>query len=176
MNHYMIDLETLDTTPSAVILSIGVAEFDPYKNKIGKTFYRTIGTKFVQPGRTISIDTVAWWMEQSDAAREAITNPTNVVSLGSALSALTEFLGPDIDNTVVWGNGATFDISILEHAYDYRAPWKFWNVRDMRTVKEIHENIMPYLPTVPFVGEPHNAKDDAIHQAKVVNALIKEIA
>ena len=39
MNHIMLDLETLDTSPSAVVLSSGAVAFDPYTNALGDRFY-----------------------------------------------------------------------------------------------------------------------------------------
>ncbi len=56
------------------------------------------------------------------------------------LQQLSDFLPKDVK---VWGNGANFDIGILEHAYDQyqiEIPWEFWNVRDCRTIKDMYES------------------------------------
>ena len=37
--HAMIDIETLATTPEAVILSVGGVKFDPYTNEEPHTFF-----------------------------------------------------------------------------------------------------------------------------------------
>ncbi len=39
MKHIMLDLETLDTTSSAVVISIGAVAFDPETNALGDKFY-----------------------------------------------------------------------------------------------------------------------------------------
>lgn len=40
MEHIMIDLETLDTSPSAAIISIGAVKFDPAtQTPLGDKFY-----------------------------------------------------------------------------------------------------------------------------------------
>jgi len=73
----------------------------------------------------------------------------------------------------VWGNGATFDISILEAAYRQRGipiPWAFWNIRDVRTIAAL---AWPHVKKdhTEFVGVPHRALDDAKHQARYVSAM-----
>ena len=77
------------------------------------------------------------------------------------------FIGDDVK---VWGNGSVFDISILDKWFDMlgmNAPWKFWNVRDVRTVVDIM-NINP--KEFSFDGIKHNAIDDAIHQVKYMTS------
>ena len=42
--------------------------------------------------------------------------------------------------THIWGHGSHFDIPILENAYkacNLIPPWKFWQVRDTRTLYEV---------------------------------------
>lgn len=57
----MIDLETLDTAPTAVVLSIGAVVFDPYTGARGPSFYKEL-TNFLEQqtgvGRTISPGTI----------------------------------------------------------------------------------------------------------------------
>ena len=69
----MIDLETLDTSPTAVVLSLGAVAFDPYTHAHGATFYVEF-TNFLEQqtgvGRTISPSTMLWWMQQNATARE----------------------------------------------------------------------------------------------------------
>ena len=37
MNHIMVDIETLDTVQSAVVLSISAVVFDPHSKALGET-------------------------------------------------------------------------------------------------------------------------------------------
>lgn len=172
MGDISIDLETLDVVPTAHILAIGAAKFDIETGEIIDKFYRVMPMT-PQLGRSISPDTVGWWMKQSEEARNAITNGVWIDLLVS-LNSLRTFVGSDNN---VWGNGATFDISILENAYSFDIPWNFYQVRDMRTIVALAEEISNAFDkhTVPFEGEKHNAIADAIHQAKVISASYKAL-
>jgi hypothetical protein len=77
----------------------------------------------------------------------------------------------------VWGNGATFDISILEDAYrqlDLEIPWKFWNVRDCRTVKDMYESARGGYEKKSG-GTLHHALDDAKFQAQYICDMWKSL-
>ena len=167
----MIDLETLGTTPDSAILAIGVVIFCPLTGKQGKEFYETINFEDANH-RKIDASTVKWWMEQDDAARKSLTNPSKKpISLNEALLKLKEFLPTGVK---VWGNGATFDISMLEHAYNYAPPWKFWNIRDVRTVVDLASDVVN-IKKITFDGIKHGALYDAKHQAKYVSTIFQKL-
>lgn len=66
----MIDIETLGTKPGAAILSIGAVMFSA--TGLGETFYTPVSLKSCTDiGLTVDPDTVAWWMQQSEEARQA---------------------------------------------------------------------------------------------------------
>lgn len=171
MKNVMIDLETLGTDTNSVILSIGAVKFDPDTNELGEGFIQAVSIESNQAaGRTISADTLLWWMKQSDEARvAAFLRKTN--SLYVALEALSDFLGND---ALVWGNGADFDISMLADAYksfEWQTPWKFWNVRCYRTMKNI-----PGVPSMTKrIGTHHNALDDAVSQAEHLMQIMQHL-
>lgn len=165
MDCVMIDLETLGTRPDAVFVSIGACCFDPHANAIGPIFYRRIDWTDAMSARTVDAATLKWWMQQDDAAR------LEIVKDGDPLqTVLSDFAAWLPDNSKVWGNGAIFDISILQHAYDYKPPWKYSNVRDVRTVVELASG---RVSKDEFVREGvfHNALDDAVFQAKMVMGM-----
>lgn len=167
MRHYSIDLETLGTAYNSYILSIGVAEFDLSSGEItGKFKENTVcDTK----NFNFSIDTIMWWWMQSQEARESIAKQNKKHMLINALTRLYDFIKP---NSFVWGNGATFDISILEYAYgvyDIDPPWKFWNVRDLRTLVWAGEKNGFDKNKILFEGTKHDCLHDAIHQAKIIH-------
>jgi len=174
-NHVMIDLETMGTIPGSCIVSIGAVLFDPRYGIITKeTFYAELDYADQQDdGLIIDESTLAWWEDQSPRAREALLG---LDDLKDSLKDLSKWLPKDAK---VWGNGATFDISILEHCYRlYKLPipWKFWNVRDCRTVKEMFESTRGGLGTAMGSGRDknniaHNALHDAIHQAQYINKM-----
>lgn len=79
----MIDIETLDTRPSAVVLSIGVVLFNrrnadvPFKElnlKFGKREFRD---EQIMMGRTISKDTAQWWRGQDPEAKSCLSRRTS---------------------------------------------------------------------------------------------------
>lgn len=173
MSDVMIDIETLDTRASAVILSIGAVKFDPNKQGvILEGFHEHIDIdSCLKAGRTVSGSTVLWWLEQENDARNRIVD-ANRISLHDALAKLSTFIGP---NDRVWGNGAAFDNAVLTAAYDavgLPAPWKFWNDRCYRTMKSLYSNV----PQPAFAGVAHDALDDAVKQALHLQDIFAEIA
>ena len=140
MNHISIDLETLGTRYDAPIISIGAAYFDPTTGDIGATFYAEVDLPDALRHGTADASTIAWWMRQSDDARAVFSGRQDKETLAYVLCKLHNFVRAHCAAVRVWGNSATFDITILEHAFarcDLEAPWEFWNIRDMRTAVEI---------------------------------------
>ena len=164
LRHVMIDLETMGTTPNAAIVSIGAVIFDPRYNIVSKdTFYTELDWR--NQGRHFEPSTREWWSKQSVIAKQVLHRGT--ISLPDALEDLTFWLPDDVR---VWGNGPTFDISIPEDAFRQHKidiPWKHWNIRDMRTAKDMFESQRGGLP-MPKLNNNHNALQDAINQAQAV--------
>ncbi len=176
-DHFSIDLETLGTRYNAPVISIGVVQFDPDTGKLGATFYREIDIDSAIKAGKISGSTLAWWMQQSEKARR-VFGPDNKVSLATALDGLSTWLRGMAMAPKVWGNGASFDITILEHAYEngcvgLREAWHYTNVRDMRTLVEAAQLDKGDWPK--DVGTHHNALDDAKYQAMVISACRMKI-
>lgn len=170
MNHVMIDLETLGTTSRSAWISIGACRFDPDTGAIDttNTFYRNVDWDSALRNRNVTGDTLKWWMRQDPDAKDAVIHAGWPVE--AVLTALGEWLP---SGCIVWGNGSSFDISMLEdtyHQYGIAVPWKYFNVLDMRTVKRLGEHLVP-RDAIPFEGTKHNALSDAIHQAKYVSAM-----
>lgn len=174
MNDYSIDLETLGKRYDAPIVSIGVQQFDRNTGKLGQTFYRVVDlNSSVKAGR-VDGSTVAWWIEQNAKAKTVFAKDTPKVGLATALDELARWMRSMKGVPRVYGNGATFDISILEYAFDHGGvgltePWEFWNVRDMRTLVDAAGYDSAKETPVVRVGTHHNALDDAIYQANVIS-------
>lgn len=172
MNHIMLDLETLDTTSSAVVLSIGAVAFDPYTNALGDKFYVEMTEDIAAQqarGRTISGDTVRWWMQQDVQAKRVFSESIDGVDRVNTFKALSRFglfVAANGDRDVeMWGNGADFDNAILGSLFDsfgLRKPWSYSRNRCYRTMKNL--GIGPRRPQVRE-GVHHNALDDAVTQA-----------
>lgn len=160
----MLDLETLDTLPSAVILSIGACEFDLDGPIAGRQFYRVLSLpQQLSRGRTTSDDTLAWWREQSDEARAVFAAPTV-----APVVALQDFAAFVHGMDRLWSNGANFDgvlLTSLYHSFGMGVPWKFWQERCHRTLTDIYYSL--FGTGRPKKQVAHNALADARAQAEV---------
>ncbi|MEL2166133.1 exonuclease [Klebsiella pneumoniae] len=181
--HVMVDLETMGKKHNAPIVAIGTVVFDPATGSIGESFYKVVCLESsVNWGAVIDPSTVIWWLKQSSEARSAIVND-DAIPLQDALLQFREFVSDNVaggsKKAQVWGNGASFDNSILRSSYDCIAedyPWEYWNDRDVRTMVELGQAIsFDPKTTIPFEGSRHNALADAIHQARYVSAIWQRI-
>lgn len=163
----MIDLETLGTTPDAVVISLGAVFFDVKTGTLGPQFYQVLDvTDQMRAGREVSPDTLKWWMGQAEAAKkvfhEKAKAPREVMALFSQWAKANG--GSKMQ---VWGNGSTFDISILENLYRQLGepqPWAYYSVMDLRTFKRF----VGGNEKLAKAGVMHNALQDAINQANYV--------
>lgn len=172
----MVDIETLDTRPSAAIVSIGACRIDWDNGVVTDNFYQAIRVSSnYAVGRSVSHDTMRWWDKQSEQARKVLTDP-DAMDLDIALISFARYLGQfglrRAASTVrLWGNGSDFDNVIIADAYSslgLDAPWKFYNNRCFRTVKDLYSDVIQ--PPVRE-GVHHNALDDAVYQAKCLIQL-----
>lgn len=170
MKRIMVDLETMSTRSNAAIIAIGAVKFS--KNKgIYDSFYRNVDLQScIDLGLAVDGDTVMWWLRQNDKARGQFELHESTL-LSEALVAFAYWCnGGDKE---IWGNGAAFDNVILANAYsalNKPLPWKFWEDRCYRTVKNLFPNIKQKR-----TGTHHNAVDDAetqaIHLLKIENNM-----
>lgn len=174
----MIDNETMGTRPDAPIVAIGAVCFNLAMMQIGPQFYINVdlGSTMAQ-GAKPDASTFMWWLTQTDAARQAIaTGRKEPVS-----DALDKFSGWLNSNAVsvtdrkVWACGTDFDVVQLAEHY-HRAqkdvPWKFFNARDYRTVREL----WPDLKNQRERKGHHNAVADALYQTETLLAIRQHLA
>jgi len=137
----MIDIETIDVTPKAVVLSVASMMFNQKEGaSLTSTYYKKLE---LQPqfdiGRTISERTIMWWMEQDAEVRNEAFGiqrfPVDKVLKGLAKNCAGA--------RNIWANGPMFDIIILEDLArdfgvfsDLEEAWKFYQTRDLRTLKD----------------------------------------
>lgn len=168
MNNVMVDIETLDNKPTSTIVSIGAVKFGPNGYDECDTFYQVVDIQScIDVGLTVSADTVKWWMRQSDQARDVFQEVGG--HLASVLIGFSKWLPSDCK---LWGNGASFDNTILSNAYsvlNLSQPWKFWNDRCYRTIAAMHDRQRFQQ------GVHHNALDDAISQAQHLIQIAPEV-
>lgn len=169
----MIDIETLDNVPSAVILSIAAVEFDPDTGETGDSFHQKIDVDDqFRSSRSISQSTLFWWLEQSDKAQKSITKGVRY-SLYDCLDNFSGWLKGK-ENCFIWANSPSFDIIILEHAWEESFIGKLfpkhWLQRDVRTIKQYINFEDFYWPG----GTEHDALSDCYDQIAMVHAFYKQ--
>lgn len=186
----MIDLETLSTHTNASIIEIGAVEFNKYTGETGDTFDIIIEPEdWGENNRHVDGNTVQWWFSQGDAARNRFapitssTNSKSILPLESALIAFSEFVRlcdnsdkNSKERVVVWGNGATMDVTILQNAYEYfnrKTPWQYWAVNDVRTIVDLNPTIKENTKFTEKVK--HSAVSDCLHQIKYTVATINSL-
>ena len=165
----MIDTETLGTEPGCVVLSIGACRFDPVQGVDREdTFYTEIDPATArEAGLEADQDTFEWWANQ-DPDLAPLDGDT---PLRAALSGLTDFCRGGGE---FWANSPSFDLKILDAAYEAvgrSSPWDYWQHRDVRTVRNL-----PASPDLTQTGREHHALDDAIYQAREVAITLRRVA
>lgn len=189
MNDIMVDLETMATTADAAIVSIGAVKFDLSSDRVSdEGFYASISLQSnIDYHRVISEDTlVNFWMDDNKTGPDARkVFKEHKQGIDDALAAFTLWCADGVEDERqasiimkdrrVWSNGANFDEPILAHALTHcrlPIPWSFWNVRCVRTWKNLPgaKDVV-----VPRVGVHHNALADALTQAALVQAIYRKL-
>ncbi len=169
LNHCMIDIETWGTRPGAAIRSIGAVAFDLESTMLGSTFYVNVDPAAQIMGFGLKMDpaTALWWSQQGEAAREVLE--ADQQPLPDALRRLEEWWAAN-RLEFVWSHGAAFDVPLIDAAaaaVHRPVPCGYRASRDTRTL---------FLAagedgsSIEFAGVEHNALDDAVHQARRVQA------
>lgn len=165
MSNVMLDIETLGVSPGSVILSIGAVRLNT-----NEQFYCVINIQScLNRGLFIEASTLEWWLKQSDSARFAVLSEQKSI-LEDALYSFNAWLSPD---DYIWGNGATFDISILKEAYrrcSIEPNWKYRNEMCYRTLAK-------FFPSDKStrVENDHIAINDAINQAEHLKTILTNL-
>jgi hypothetical protein len=178
----ILDLETYSTRSDAVILSFAAIRFKranmttrgsslPLKTEM-ETFYRrvTIGSCEAL-GLHTDPETVVWWSKQDKKVRDECINNTDRVSIEKALTDFKSWFGR---SRYIWGNGSCFDVTIIETAMNrcgLTPPWKFWNIRDVRTLYDLGGVRSSELPQADL----HNPIDDCYRELIGMDMAIKNL-
>lgn len=174
----MVDLETLSTYTNASIIEIAAVEFNKDTGEIGDIFHECIDCKdWTENERHTEGRTILWWMEQDKSLINKFKekNPR----LHTVLQRFRDFYNKHTlqgdDATILWGNGSTMDITILQSSYEHfkePIPWQYWAVNDVRTIVNLNPNIKEECV---FEGDKHNPIDDCKHQIKYLVKTLNSI-
>jgi len=173
MADIMIDIESLDTTPDCVILTIGAVLFDPRgQGIIDKIEIRpTIEDQTEIYNRSINEATLEWWGKQNPEAIEEAMGDRDRVSFKEAMYQLYKFC---LNHGKPWSHGSAFDVVAIEHAWRQTGqmlPWPYYNVRDTRTLFDITGVSLKDGNHVTT----HKAVEDAERQAIVVQSAYMKL-
>lgn len=164
MAHIMVDLETLGTGASAIIIAIGAVKFDLKRGTIEDNgFYASVSVESnLELGRKLDESTLLWWMRQAAEAQQVFFEPK--MPLTEALTEFADWLGGT--EHFMWGNGPAFDLGKVADAFGQlgmEIPWNFWNERCVRTYRAL-----PGAEKIPKVAPQiaHHALHDAAAQAQ----------
>lgn len=169
-SHLMIDIEGLATGPDTTILTIAAQSFDPFGSGCeNMRHYYTRVSLEGQENRSIDDSTVAWWGTQPEEAQEeALGEGADRIHIKTALEDLYKLAW---QHDFVWAQGPTYDMNILEHAYKENGmplPWKFYRVRDSRTVISL-------WPDCPKPPTTHHALEDVRKQINLLQLTLKHL-
>jgi hypothetical protein len=146
----MLDIESLATSKRAVILSVGLVEFElhgpaglhkrPFFGKRQRIVPHVLSQLLT--GRDVDPATVKFWQEQSGEARRHFTcpNPSERMSAHAAATAIYDFCrkAPSEKGTKrIWAHGITFDLTNVEDFVveaGFQRPWEYNSPRDCWTI------------------------------------------
>lgn len=163
------DIETMSMqAPAAIILTIGAVLVDTDDGSIKDSFYRRLKTD-TQPYRASDRETLDWWGKQSFAAhadafgKERHPAPDVLIEYNEWLQR--------VPTAGIWGNGAAFDNTILQHAFaQHGIKWPYWRDRCLRSLRGLVGGDKLQWP----VGlTKHIAIDDATYEAAELTELMR---
>jgi DNA polymerase III epsilon subunit-like protein len=181
----VVDLETLSTRANASIVVIAAIKFsgkEEFSENISEeelfsmknTFYRRIKINTEEKKYHIDNNTVTWWNTQpKEIIYESLEHPDRT-ELKQALTDFTKWVGNNKDRIKIWGNGSSFDITILGEAFALEGLeicWCYWNIRDIRTLFDIGNVKMNELPNF----SKHHALWDCYREIIGYQRAIKNI-
>lgn len=176
--HVMVDIETLDTAESTIIPTVAAACF--YFQEDGQLLYDGKVKTWIldvedqdRMGRTVSINTIMWWMNldydirSTSFSKEHVRMPVE--------DFLVEF-GSFVNTCPLWGNCCGFDCNKIRSLYetytgDPQSGPKFWKDRSFRTIKDMLD---PYRELKPKNEAAHDPAADVVAQIEWLQAIAEK--
>jgi hypothetical protein len=164
MIHTMIDIESLSTSNTPVLLEIGAVKFnaDEVLDRIQIGIDPADCERY---GLKCDAATVMYWMQDKMADARKAQNELGRVDLFAALDGFAGWVNqtPEEERGSAWGKGATFDNVKLKAAYDaVGLTYPFTYKQD-----ECYRTFANRFPDVEYVqvGTAHSGVQDAESQA-----------
>ena len=180
IHHFMLDLETLDTSKTAHILEIALVKFDPFTGRVLDTHQFTLGGLRAARTATVSASTVAWWMNTDPTYFATFFDKNRTYDKPDYVCRkLEEIFVDDIaegDSVRLWCTGS-FDTDILgSFIANNRGGKSFirynW-ARDVRSMRAAAQEALG----IDYVEVPttHRAVEDCVRQIKYVSDVYKAL-
>ena len=164
----MIDIETLDTKPTAIVFQIGLVVWDI--DKYAEYLFELSVQDQIDKGRTLSADTLGFWTNPkiSSIAHESLRTTLQ----DNTKYQLDAFVSAIKDCKQVWSK-TFFDFEILENLlphYRHNVPWHNGRRRDLLTLME------ECGVEKPLEGNSHHALEDCQQQLEQLSQCREIIA
>lgn len=200
-NEVLIDIESFCNIPNhPFIFAIAAVRFNalgpelepldaltetvaPLTRPDSRIFFTTIDIKEHRTSANIELATLRWWLDKERLPTlDELVNYNQSLPPDKALSAFTKWLNATckVDDLNVWGHGATYDPVLVAELYRaYKGnwcPWQFRNVRDTRTLFDLHKKAIGRDVFRPDIPKRHHPVEDCWSTAVMVQRASKEIA
>jgi hypothetical protein len=161
-----LDNETMATTHDAVVLTVGAVRFRG-REVLEKAHFRVSIDEQLALNRKISASTFRWWMDQSRKARDSVIKGEPEVHISTGRAILRD-MGTKVRR--VWARPGMFDLPMLRHLFgqdlwdDAPAKYPCHGYQKENDLGTLVQEFDPQRKLADqFVGEAHNALDDALH-------------
>lgn len=173
----MIDIETLDTARTAVVIQVAAVIFEydlhgHYKELGDINIPLRVGPQ-IEGGRTVSASTIEWWLSEGNykVFSQIINGGYLVPGDDCALELKAQLHYWKCDE--FWFQGPTFDAIILEDLLgEGVVPWKYYQVRDQRTVDNLARDQAKIKSMKSEIN--HDAIEDVRNQISRLMFCIRE--
>lgn len=188
---FVLDVETLDTQDSAVLLSVGVVavnfadEFRPEDLRKSSLFVKfNAADQRKRLGRSIDRDTLEFWQKQDQEVKNKNLLPSAedvVVEIGvESIRAWMNAQGFDRRRSVVWTRGSLDGAVIQSIQKQLGVPpiFAYNRIRDVRTAVDIlsGSNNGYSESSVPFENNnAHDPVDDSIRDALMLKYFVEAV-
>jgi hypothetical protein len=136
-----LDIETLDLSPSAVVMDIGVVIYDLEKQvEVRATNLTPSISEQVIVGRTVSKDTINFHVRNYHKTLDSLVAHTSSFrpTVASVFNSMEELLSPVSE---IWINGLSFDPVVLRSLFTSRGidrlPWSYRKEVDVRSFRTL---------------------------------------
>lgn len=181
-NQMMIDIETFDTRPSAVVFQIGLVVFeDPITNPqweiLDKNLFHLDITEQLIAGRTVSEETQLFWAGQDRSAWDR--DGDVIYRYGEMIHKIRDLVSHH-DIRDVWSNSPSFDAVILRSLHEDldldlgEFPFSFHSDMDLRTLRNLMGRMGRLRHYEAHRETTHNALKDCEDQVFLLGFMLRE--